>query len=430
MKNDNWRILLLAGWYYPDSVGGTEEYVRLLGRELKTAGYDVRIAAPSRDGEEYSYEYDGLPVYRYPVSMSPDKAEAMGAKEPLHFDIFKKWLGRLNPDVVHMHSYTRGCGLFHAEYIRHSNIPLVVTVHVAELTCARGTMMRWGRIPCDGQIRMFRCAACWTQKHGIPKYLTPAISWRMMRPLMTRKQQVSRFLGFAGYVVAVSGWLYDVLALNGIDKSKLLKCSHGLPEKKGIDAQGTDLPARNGPLRIGYIGRFDPIKGVHTLINAVKKIPKTLPVELLLYGTANSTAEEAYLWKMQAVSADNARIIFKGPLNNEKKADAIKEFDILAVPSLVYETGPLVLLEAFAAGVPVIASDLGGMKELVRDGISGVLVRPGDARAWSGAIRRLALDRQTIRYLAGGIPPVRKSSDVAREMSAIYKGIIIKKAGE
>ena len=91
----------------------------------------------------------------------------------------------------------------------------------------------------------------------------------------------------------------------------------------------------------------------------------------------------------------------------EKVVSVMAEYDLIAVPSRWLETGPLVVLEAFAAGVPVLGSNLGGIAELVRDGVDGILVAPNDAAAWAVAIGRLVEDRNVIDALRCGIAPPR-----------------------
>ena len=81
------------------------------------------------------------------------------------------------------------------------------------------------------------------------------------------------------------------------------------------------------------------------------------------------------------------RITFRGPYGHEELAEAISSIDVLVVPSVWYENTPFVVLEAFATGRPVIASDLGGLSELVKDGVNGRTFRAGDP----GALMRESL---------------------------------------
>lgn len=442
-SNTDLKILLLCGWYYPDSVGGTEAYVHLLGKDLQSLGCNVAIAAPSSNEKQQSYIDDGLSVYRYPVRLRPTRQEMKSNSHPGCFDAFKKWVGASAPDIVHMHSFTRGCGLSHAQYISKLGVPLIFTVHTSELICARGTMMRWGRIQCDGEIKERRCAACYLQKKGLlrpiawllsgmPYLLTGPFkhmenrlgtTLRIRRLSAGRGRYVNRLLDSSDHIVAVSRWLYDVLRLNGISASKLSLCRHGFlqqPKKR-------EEPFARGPsatLRVGYLGRLNPVKGVHILIEAVKRLPKGLSIELRIYGRANDEKDRIYLAKLKKAAAGNRRILFYGELKESSRKEFFSSLDILAVPSLWLETGPLVVLEAKSFGLPVIGSNSGGIAELVNDGKDGILVETGNVSLWAQALKKLCQDTGSVKAMAKNISAIRTSKEVAQEMIAIYNNLL------
>ncbi|OQA21440.1 MAG: D-inositol 3-phosphate glycosyltransferase [Chloroflexi bacterium ADurb.Bin360] len=88
--------------------------------------------------------------------------------------------------------------------------------------------------------------------------------------------------------------------------------------------------------------------------------------------------------------ADLNNTVFEGAIPNAQVGDVLAKTDVLAVPSLWYENSPVVIQEARAVGVPVIASRLGALTEKVSDGVDGVLVTPGDVDSWREALMRLA----------------------------------------
>jgi glycosyltransferase involved in cell wall biosynthesis len=98
---------------------------------------------------------------------------------------------------------------------------------------------------------------------------------------------------------------------------------------------------------------------------------------------------------------------------------------VLVVPSLWLENSPLVIHEAFQAGIPVVGSDIGGIPELVRNDVNGVIVPPGSVDALAGAIRRLADDRQMLTRLAAQVSPVKSIADDAAEWEARYRRLMI-----
>lgn len=437
------RILYMLGWFYPDSVGGSEYYVYLLAKEVQASGWEVMIAAPSVDEKEHNYTHQGLSVYRYPISLKPTRAEVRGETLPKYFDVFANWLKNYEPDIVHMHSYTRGCGFFHAQLVKQLGISLIFTVHIPGLTCARGTLMRWGKIPCDGQMRLYRCGACYLQRQGLSKYAALAISaisaftgklsnnpknrlgtaLGISGLLNARRERIQQLFNLADGIVLVSKWHYDVLRINGVPDSKLSLCRHGLPpelinSRPRFDTKVSKL------IRIGYLGRFDPFKGVHVLVEAIKRLPLGIPIELRLYGRVNNEEGQAYLKKLQKASNHDSRILFCGEVTDKDYSEIFNNLDILAVPSLWLETGPLVVLEAFAAGIPVMGSNLGGISELVTNGVNGILLEPGSIKAWSKAIQQLCLYPESLKDWVRGIPPVRSNSEVIGQTLKLYENFV------
>jgi glycosyltransferase involved in cell wall biosynthesis len=437
------HIVLLLGWYYPDSVGGTERYTRMLARDLRVLGYRITIVAPSRDDQEQHYEYDGVPVYRYPIDVMPTTSEVQGKSPPRYFDVFARWLDEVRPDVVHLHSLTRACGFFHARYIKSLGVPLCLTVHVPGVTCALGTMRRWSRVSCDGEMRVARCTACVLHDKGVPRVVGYAAAriparlarlagrWRtrlstglqMAELVKTRGRRVHALLAMADHVVVVSQWLYDVLRSNGVAPDKLTLSRHGLPQEVlPVPAAPRSVPQPSLPLRVGYVGRFHPPKGVHVLIEAIRRLPVSTPITLHLYGAAAGPEEQHYLATVRRQAEGDARIAFMGEMTEQNRDEVLTSFDVLAVPSTGLETGPLVVLEAFAAGIPVIGSDSGGIAELVTHGESGLLVRTGKSEAWTQALREIAEQWKQGQW-TWHLPPVRESADVARDMRQVYENL-------
>jgi glycosyltransferase involved in cell wall biosynthesis len=108
------------------------------------------------------------------------------------------------------------------------------------------------------------------------------------------------------------------------------------------------------------------------------------------------------------------------PLDRAGVTAALADDDVLVVPSRWYENSPNVILEAFAAGVPVVAAGHGGLAEMVRDGVDGLLFRPGDAAALAAALRRLAAEPGLLAQLGAGVrPPFGVDEELAVEEVAL-----------
>lgn len=431
------RIALFAGWYFPNSVGGTEAYVQALAQDLTAYGYNVCVVVPSVDEQEHHYEHNGTTVYRYPVEEKPSRRDLRNGEPPEHFDRFKHWLETWRPDVIHFHSVNTNVGMHHVRAIKALRIPLILTAHVAGLVCPRGSLMRWGKVSCDGVFSKYRCSACCLQNRGLPKPIAWPVSLlssgsllegvpgrfgRMLHYTYGLQQafdHTKEIIGLADHIVVVCKWLQDMLERNGVDRQKIVLSRHGLPVHY-LTGYSEDQRS-DTVIRIGYLGRFAPLKGADVLVDAFRQIPRDIPIELHLWGTV-MPGDMAYLDGIRNRIAADPRIQYCGPLTDEHRHDVLSTWHAMAVPSLAWETGPLVVLEAFAAGIPVLGSRIGGIAELTEHGTSGLLVAPDDVEAWQQAMMKFY--ESTLSEHQWQVPPVRHSHEVASDMSRLYEAVL------
>ena len=177
----------------------------------------------------------------------------------------------------------------------------------------------------------------------------------------------------------------------------------------------------SGALKIGYFGRIHPTKGPDLLARALSLIPKA-DVRLDIHGVRQPGAQGDVGWLEQQSRLD-ARLRVLPAVAPSEVMHVMTGFDLVAIPSQWLETGPLVALEAFGAGVPVLGSDRGGIAEVVRDGVDGMLVAPDDPAEWASAIDRLAGDRAHLCRLRAGVVPPRTMTAAADEMADLYARI-------
>jgi len=328
----------------------------------------------------------------------------------------------------------------------------VVTLHLPMPICQRHTLMFYGQQACDGKIEQVRCSHCC----GVPKSLsaaainnlshTPIPISQMARGLLRRLTPMPRPVGaiadklltpfvvptfvaarqyglqemarFADRIVVVCEWLYEALLANDIPREKLVLCRYGIPDS--FDKAVPKLKQHSEPLRVGFLGRWSTDKGIHILVEAFKYLPTEIPIELTIHAVGD---DEQYRKQILARIASDNRIHVAQPLAREDLPAALARFDVLAVPSQWLETGPLVVLEAHAAGTPVLGSNLGGIAELVRHNVDGLLILPNDIRAWTDALAQLAMDASLLERLRQGIRPVRSISTEAADTTALYRSI-------
>jgi glycosyltransferase involved in cell wall biosynthesis len=130
---------------------------------------------------------------------------------------------------------------------------------------------------------------------------------------------------------------------------------------------------------------------------------------------------EAYAAKLECAAAKDPRVALLSALPSEAVCEAMWRCDLVVAPSRCLETGPLVVLEAFAAGTPVLGARLGGIAELVSDQVDGLLIPPDNPGAWASAIAGLAASPERVARLRAGIRKPRTMDDVAHDMAGVYR---------
>ncbi len=330
-------------------------------------------------------------------------------------------------------------------------MPTVVTVHMPDIICLRGTLMLNGLSPCEGRKSEVGCGYCYGVSQSVPAWAVSGLSRiplsvataaknKLLKSQIVRLRQLGRALGipaFARYhlsklqqivhlsdrIVTVCQWCYDALIDNGVPKEKLVLCRQGV--SSSYPQIKTQIKRQEGVLRIGFLGRWHTTKGVEILVKAVQGLPIHLPVELVIHGIVQGETGKDIQERVVEIAARDSRIKVAEPLSRQAVPEALANFDLLAVPSQWLETGPLVVLEAQAVGTPVLGSNLGGIAELVRHGVDGWLVSANDVQAWTSAIANLATNADLLAKLRQGIGTVRTMDTVALEMLDLYKEILV-----
>ena len=434
------RVLHVPYTYAPDPLGGTEVYVTGLVHALHTLGISGLIAAPGRTAGRAVYE--GIPVRRVAVSPTLSTNDLYGDGDPVAAHGFSALLEEERPDLLHLHALTPAVSLRLVREAARRRIPTVLTYHTPTVTCQRGTLLRWGAEVCDGRLDLDFCTRCTLHGLGVPRPLADlagrvpvavgraigvarlnGLGWTALRlrGLMTTRLAATRsVLAEVTHLVAVCQWARDLLVRNEVPPAKITLCRHGIPRAEAPAPAPTPAPPGSS-LRVTWLGRFDHTKGAHLLMEALRARP-ALPLALDLYGVPQGPGGNRYAEHLRAKAGDDLRIRFQAAFPAEDAVARLQAYDMVAIPSQCLETGPQVILEAFAAGVPVVGSRLGGIAELVTEGVDGLLVEPpGSVAAWEAVLARLCDDRALVARLRAGITPVRTMADVATEMAALYR---------
>lgn len=438
-------VLHVPYTYFPDAVGGTEIYVAGLASALRAFGIESAIAAPGEIDD--AYRHDDVPVFRFAIELGGVLDGAYGAPDPIAAQSFRALIARLRPRIVHLHAHTAAVSVRLVDAAHEAGAKVVLTYHTPTVSCARGTMMWMGRAACDGRLDWRRCTRCTLARHGVPPLLrgaialTPAVvgdilgelglsggaftALRLASLIGAAHRRFEELAREVDCIVAPCVWVCEVLRRNGVPEEKLVLSRQALPRRSALlagpppDRERREIP---GQLLLGYFGRLDQTKGIDTVVDALRLVPNA-PVRLEVYGIRQPGCE-AYAAKLEGAAAMDPRIVFLPPLPPDEVDESMRHCDLVVVPSRWLETGPLVVLEAFASGTPVLGARLGGIAELVTDEVDGVLVPPENPRAWAAAIAALAGRRERVALLRAGIRPPRTMDNVAQDMAELYRTLL------
>ena len=340
---DSWLIMRVAlvspySWSYP---GGVTRHVQALAQELRGEGHYVRVLAPfDSPGRLTSLVHRGAapqrltaPEYLLPLGRTLG-FKANGAISNLSITphavsamLQELRLGRY--DVVHIHEpVAPAIGWFAADRAR---LPLVGTFHAySDRPVPNGVANLLGARRVLGRLHVriaVSQAAAWTGRRWF-------------------------------------GGEYRIIP-NGV---------HLDPQR----ATSTGQTGVGERLRIVFVGQPVERKGLPVLLHAFEVLRDEIPAELVLVGPSSE--------QLARLMRNPRGVRALGKLDDETKRRELQVADVLCAPAVGGESFGMVLTEAFAAGTPVVASDIVGYREVVRDGVGGVLVPPGDARALAAAL--------------------------------------------
>lgn len=274
---------------------------------------------------------------------------------------------------------------------------------------------RWTGVPLDGVIRglrrleqLFAGSAAERGPAGAESPL-PASDYKDRRSafLTAASEANAVYVPTRTFQKAFIDW--------GLPKDHVIHVAQGRDHSPYKDVSHT--PRNDGPLRVAFLGQVAAHKGVLELIRAVKQLDPAL-IQLRIVGPC--VGGSSYPSQCRREISEHANIVLETAVAAAEIPGILANTDVLAVPSLWNECSPLTIQEAFMAGVPVIASEIGGMQEMIDHEVSGLLVAPGDVDGLAQALRRLQADEPLRVKLSKGVPEVCSLDDHIKELRGFY----------
>ncbi|MBK1620623.1 hypothetical protein CKO42_19760 [Lamprobacter modestohalophilus] len=436
-------VIHLPVSYLPWTVGGKEIFTHSLAKAQASQVIEPTIAIhQDRNGTQSigTHQYEGIPVEVMPSLMGTTTRRAVYGCLPDAAPGFEQLLQQKHPNIVHFQDFSVGANLLHMRAAKAAGCGIVLTYHSPGQVCTQRSLLYRGQSVCDGRLDEQRCTRCRLGVLGVPEWLVSGIGRigslgfpvdtknRLGRAMTVRatvqlfQQAWEECISLVDRFTVHADWCAELLLTNGVPPEKLVMVRSGWHGTAApvADQEGS-RQSHGEPLRVAFVGRADPVKGLHVLIDAVRSLPQSLPIEVGFFGPYWS---EAYGVGLARQVRGDGRFQTPEQLAPTDLMQRLAAYDVCVVPSLWLETGPLVVLEAFAAGLPVVGSRLGGIAELVSDGQDGLLFEPGNAAELATCLRHLADEPALLERLRSGIRQPRTMADVAREMADLYRELI------
>ena len=445
------RVLHAIHDFLPRHRAGSEIYAFELARELSRDSACFILAAEydpaAAHGTLRWRWHEGLTVVELVNNWQFDRFDETYSSERINAQL-RHVLDATSPDVLHVHNLLN-LSLDLPRIARERGIPVVATLHDYTLVCpSGGQRVHVSESHVCETIDAERCARCFGESpfsrqmraasvtrgtsgrillgagrmlHRFAPSLAMSAVQSIDGPPVT-PSDIRRRLAYARHVfeavdlfVAPSASLAHEFVELGIANERIDVSDYGFrPPSNGATAG----PRVDGPLRVGFVGTLVWHKGAHVLLEAVRGLRGEF--EVVIHGDTNVFPDYVATLRKSAVGVP---ITFAGGFDSGRIEDVYRTFDVLVVSSLWPENSPLVIHEAFMRGVPVIGARVGGIPELVHDGINGLLYDPFSAESLRSSLQRLVDDRRFVLSLSRQVPDVKTIQDDALEWRERYRAV-------
>jgi GT2 family glycosyltransferase/glycosyltransferase involved in cell wall biosynthesis len=438
------RILLVVHGFPPAVSGGTEIYAHDLEAALRRISkHEVFVLTREADATRPEHAVrldtsDGRQVYWINNTYRQCRSFEETYRHPALRAVVAEILDRVRPEVTHIQHLTNLTTDLLPE-LRRRNVPILFTLNDYWLLCHRGQLLNtrlercegptWGCRSCLGEAGAMSSAG-YALKGVVDSLRLGGVARRVASiignpsvaagAMESRIQHMRCVLGNVDRFIAPSRTLKERFEDFGIPADRLTFLQQGIDLRS---FRNLKREPRRGPLRLGFLGSLMVSKAPHVLLEAFSALPSGA-ASLDLYGNfAPYHGDDSYRRRLEPL-LETPGVRHHGPLPHEEMPRALAGLDVLVVPSIWLENAPFVIREAYAAGLPVIASNLGGMAEMVRHEQTGLLFRPGDAVDLRRAIERLIAEPHLLTGLARGAPDMMSIEDDARQIIEVYEELV------
>ncbi len=407
----NPRVMVISHGHPDFSVGGGENAAYAQFRELRRRGVEALFVArtgesPGHAGAAFSNRTsDGSEVL---FSAPPvDHFRHSSSDRRIIYQQFRALLERFDPTVVHFHHYVH-LGLEMIREVRHfmPQGKIFLTLHEFLAMChAQGQMLKRSGMLCSKAVPL-DCHQCFPGT-------TP-------QEFFMRELFVKSFLNLCDGFISPSQFLRDRYVAWGLPAEKMTVVENGQPPATPVVAPAP-LALRT---RFVVLGQLSRLKGTPVVLEAARLLPKSVrkSISLEIHGSMQWETDEFKAELRRGLEGLGPTVSYGGPYRHADVAGIIHRSGWVIQPSIWWENSPLVIQEAFAAGRPVIASNIGGMAEKVADRLSGLHFRVGSASDLAARIEEAATTPGLWESLCAGLPTPLSLEAAGDALMAMYSG--------
>lgn len=450
------RILHAVHDFLPRHQAGSELYAASLAR-TQAAEHDVFVLAAEYEpatphGTLRWREFEGLPVIELVNNWEFSGLAESYSSRRVNAQLTHV-LDAVRPDILHCHNLLN-LSFDLPRLARERGARTVATLHDYTLVCpSGGQRVHTAEAHVCTVIDPDRCARCFTQSPFYSQMGVRRLTRRGLGGFVATASRVARRR--APWLLAAADQIPGPTITPGDIRQRLASARNvletidlfaapsrsladeyirlGLPPERLVVSDYGFEPATARPrtaastLRIGFVGTLVWHKGPHVLLEALQRLTCTPggsrnpAFTVQLFGDVATFP--LYTARLEQMAA-GLPVTFEGRFDRSRVADIYAHLDVLVVPSLWPENSPLVIHEAFQHGVAVVGSRIGGIPDLVEDGVSGLLYDPFSADALAAVLGRLLNDREVIARLVSAAPRVKSIADDASEWALRYHQVL------
>lgn len=424
--------LITTQTYQRPLVGGVDVYTDRVGRALARQGHTINILAadsgveaPDQQFAVERDELDGFPIWRlrYSFAQRPKEAFDTGYDDEMETAV-RAILHEQQPNlVIILNFYTMTLATVKAA--KSLGIPVF---HIATdflPVCRRATFIRWHGGSCEVGESIKTCAACFVSNKKSGRIVAETIGklpedvlvrlagdgrykqphplaplnpyWHQIATMKRRLEVIQPLRDMIDHTFVPTRFTEQMFVENGFAAERVHHLPFGVDPEHPL-SEVVHLPADH--VRFLFIGRFQPYKGLHLLLEAFNKLENPQGATLTIYGAADG--HDGYYDSLMAGINSNERIHFLGKIPPSELATAFAEADYFLLPSTWHENSPLIVSDALQSSTPVIASDIGGVTDIVKHDINGLLFPMGDATTLQTTLQRTINDPELGPRLQAG----------------------------